>query len=116
MLSNNAVKLLKWLKQHDRWMTVEEIRDGCTDFDDRAMKTIVKEKYVKSTFSTDDGSWVKYRIDEPGIAYLESISAQRLPELREWINTAIPVAAFLAGLSLSEPLKAFLDWFLSLFD
>lgn len=114
MLSNDSLKLLKWFAKQDRWIKQEEIQ-SCKHFDDRSFNFLIAGKYLDRTFDLDGSQWAKYRISEFGKAYLKGLRARRLPELREWINAAIPLITFLAGLSLSEPIKTFLHWLLNLF-
>lgn len=116
MLSHDAVKLLKWLQEHDHWMTPKKIKKDCKVFNDRTFKALITGKMVKIRLAEDGDNWTEYRISDSGKAYLEDLRAQRLPELREWINTLIPIITFLAGLSLSDPIKAFLRWLMNLLD
>ena len=110
MLSNDAVKLLKWFEEHDEPMTLNEIQAKCPFFDARSLKALTSKKMVKCRFADIDGEWATYRIDDPGKAYLDQIRAQRLPELREWVNFLLPVLTFLSGLMLSDPVKEFFRW------
>lgn len=112
MLSNDAVKLLKWLEQHDDWMAPEEIEKGCKTFDPRNLRELKDQKMVDTKLNIDDGSWVKYRINGVGEAYLQGLRAKRIPELREWLNTLLALIPFLAGVLLSEPVKALFRWIL----
>ena len=116
MLSNDAAKLLKWLKDHDQWMTPDEIEKGCETFDAQDLKALKAKKMIDAQFNADSGSWVKYRINDQGDAYLQSLRAQRAPEIREWINTILPVLTFLGGLLLSDPVKGFFRWLFRLFS
>lgn len=113
MLSNDAFNLLKWLKKHDEWMTREKIEKDCKCFSDRSFRAIIDAKMVRNRLTMDENSWTEYRISDSGKAYLEDIRAQRLPELREWVNFLLPVLTFLGGLLLSDPVKSFFRW---LFD
>lgn len=110
MLSNDAVKLLKWLETHDHWMTPNEIEKDCKTFDVRDLKTLKDKKMVDAQLNMDDGGWVKYRISNSGKAYLEGLRAQRLPELREWLNTLLALIPFLAGVIFSDSVKDFFRW------
>lgn len=114
MLSNDAVKLLKWFEKHDEWITKTEIQRKCNVFDDRSFKALLTKDMIKSRLVDIDGEWAEYRIDDPGKSYLDGIRAKRLPELREWVNFLLPVLTFLGGLLLSEPVKNFVQWFLGL--
>lgn len=116
MLSNDSIALLKWFEKHDQWMTAEEIEKGCKTFDARNLKTLKTQKMVDTQLNLDGGNWTQYRINDAGKSYLQNIRAQRLPEIREWINTVIPIITFLAGLSLSDPIKAFFRWLFSLWN
>ena len=116
MLSNNAAKLLKWLKEHDQWMTPDEIKSGYKPFDARDLKALKLAEMIDAQFNADSDSWVKYRINDRGDAYLQSLRAQRAPEIREWINTILPAATFLGGLLLSDPVKGFFRWLFRLFN
>ena len=115
MLSNDAVKLLKWLEKHDQWMVPDEIGKGYETFNARDLKALKNNKMVDAQLNADDCSWVKYRISDQGKAYLESLRAQRAPEMREWINTILPALTFLGGLLLSDPVKKFCRWLFGLF-
>lgn len=116
MLSNDAVKLLKWLEKHDQWMTPNEIEEDYKNFDARDLKSLKDQKMVDVRLNMDEGSWVRYRIADPGKAYLQNLRAQRGPETREWINTLLPLLTFLSGLLLSNPVKEFLRRLLELFS
>ena len=112
MLSKDAVKLLKWFEQHDDWITPDKIEEDYKNLDARDLKALKDQKMVDTQLNMDDGSWVKYRINGVGKAYLQGIRDQRLSELREWVNTVIAVASFLSGVTFSEPVKAFFRWIL----
>lgn len=114
MLSKDAVKLLKWLNQHDQWMTSNEIKKNCKVFDNPAFKALTSAKLVKSQMSMDSDSWVEYRISDSGKAYLEGLRARRLPELREWINIFLALIPFLSGVIFSNPVKTFFRWIMEL--
>lgn len=113
MLSSNALKLLKWLSKQDRWINQKELEDR-RNYDERSLRFLVSENYLESSFDLDGGHWAKYRISEQGKAYLKEVNARRVPELRDWINTIVPVITFLAGMSFSEPIKKVLKWLVSL--
>lgn len=110
MLSNDALKLLKWLEKHDQWMTKDQIAAGYKSFDDRSFKAITKEGCMETRLSESEGSWAEYRINAAGKAYLEAIPRQNLREMREWVNFLIPVLTFLAGLMLSDPVQCLIRW------
>lgn len=111
MLSNDAVKLLKWMENHDKWMTPGKIKDNCKAFDDGAFKSLIAGKMVNARLTENGDSWVEYRISDYGKAYLEDLRAKRLPEVRDWINALLPILTFLGGLLVSDPVKAFFRWF-----
>lgn len=116
MLSNNAVKLLKWLEKNDRWLSQNQIESGCKSFENRAFRSLTSHKMVDSRLSEDSYDWAKYRINDHGKAYLDEVRSQRLPEFREWINTLLPLLSFIGGLLLSDPVKDFFRWVSSLLD
>lgn len=116
MLSNDSVKLLEWLRQHDEWMTLDEIRSGYQSFDHRDLKSLKDQNMVDTKFNLEGSEWIQYRISNMGEAYLQNLRAQRAPEVREWINTLLPVITFLGGLLLSDPVKGLVRWFFGLFD
>lgn len=110
MLSKDAIKLLKWLEKHDRWMTPDKIKKDCRIFNERSFKALKAQKMIDIQMSMDDDNWAEYRINDSGKAYLDGLRAKRLPELREWISVVIGVGTFATGVLLSDPIKAFLSW------
>ena len=98
MLSNDAVKLLKWLEQHDQWMTQNEIKRDCKGFDDRSFKALMDEKVLAAHFVEDGDNWAKYRIKDTGKAYLEGARYARSSNVREWISFGLSVAAIVISI------------------
>jgi hypothetical protein len=116
MLSNDAIKLLKWFEKHDEWKTSDEIQKSLNTFDSRDLKALKDKKMLDYQMNLDEGDWSQYRINDAGKAYLQNLRAQRLPELRDWINALLPVLTFLGGLLLSDPVKKFFRWLFDLFS
>lgn len=110
MLSKDAIKLLKWFKRRDRWMSPDEIKMDCRIFNDRSFKALISEKMIENQFTESGNHWAKYRISDSGKAYLEGLRAKRLPELREWLNVAIGFVTFFTGVLLSDSVKSFFRW------
>lgn len=98
MLSNDAFKLLKWLEQHDQWMTSNEIKKDCKFFDDRSFKALIDEKVLVTQLAEDGGNWAKYRIKDAGKAYLEGARYARSSNVREWISFGLSVAAIVISI------------------
>lgn len=109
MLSKRSVRLLKWLKNEDQWMTKTEIQEKCRHFDSRSFDAIVKAKYVCARLSVESDEWAKYRISDTGMAYLEGLSP-KLNELRDWSTAIIAIIPFISGVILSEHLQTFWKW------
>lgn len=116
MLSNDAVKLLKWLEKNDQWMTPDEIKNGYKIFDPRDLKSLKDKTMVDKQLNLEGGDWNQYRINSDGKAYLQNLRAQRLPKVREWINFLLPVITFLGGLLASDPVREFFRWLFGLFS
>lgn len=84
MLSNNSLKLLKWFAKQDRWLTQKEAQE-CKYYDERSLKFLAKEKYLETTLDIDESQWVKYRINEPGKAYIEGTKYARTRKIQDWL-------------------------------
>lgn len=93
MLSNDAVKLLKWLEQHDKWMTPDEIKSKCKTFNPRDLKALKTQEMVDTQLNMDGGGWHQHRISDLGKAYLEGARYARMTNIREWMSFWLSVAA-----------------------
>ena len=113
MLTNDTIKLLKWMGEKDKWMTQSQIKAEYKDFSDRSFKTITSKNLVDSRFAVGD-SWAEYRISELGKVRLKENQDQKLAALREWINFTIPVISFIGGILLSDYAKSFFVWIIEL--
>ena len=98
MLSNDAVKLLKWLEKHDQWMTPDEIGRDCKTFDPRELKALKDDKMVDTQLNLDGGSWSQYRISDAGKAYLEGARYARAADVREWLSFGLSIAAIVISI------------------
>ena len=98
MISNDAYKLLKWMKEQDSWMTPSEISRNYKDFDERSLKAIADAKYLQKQLSDDASCWIKYRISDPGKAYLEGARYARQTNIREWLLFCMSAASIVISI------------------
>lgn len=110
MLSNDAIKLLRWLNRHDQWMAPEKIKADCKKYNERAFRALLSHKMIDSRIALEGESWAEYRISDSGKTHLEGLSANKVSELREWVNTSTAFISFLAGVVFSDPVKGFFRW------
>lgn len=93
MISNDAYKLLKWMKEQDSWMTPSEISQKYKHFDERSLKAIADAKYLQKQLSDDESCWIKYRISDLGKAYLEGARYAKTQRHQEWISLLFSAVA-----------------------
>ena len=104
-LSKDAVRILRWLCQHDQWHHIEEIEKNYKHYEYRAF-SVLKEKgfvetvvfdydYKNPEFDEYGNEYYResYRVSDAGKAYIEGIASKRLPEVREWIAICTSVIA-----------------------
>ena len=113
MLSNDTIKLLKWMNKRNTWMTQNQIKADCKNFNEQSFKTITSEKLADSRFADGD-SWVEYRISESGKVCLKESKIRKLLDVREWISFLIPVISFVGGILLSDYAKSLFRWLIGL--
>ncbi len=106
-LSKDSVRLLRWMRCHDKWMYIETLQKRCSYYEYRSFAALKDASFVDAVvfdyeyenpeYDEDGTEWYResYRISDKGKAYLENLSTRWLPEFREWIAIGISVAAFI---------------------
>lgn len=109
-LSNDAVRLLRWLYKHDIWHHLDNLERNCKDFEYRALEAlkdsglvdteVLDLDYENPVYEKDGNEYFleSYRISDAGKAYLESLPKGWLPEFREWIALGISLLALLISI------------------
>lgn len=97
MISNDAFKLLKWLKENDEWMDKKKIERECKYFSNRSFKAITEEKLAETRLSSGS-SWTEHRISDHGKAYLEGARYARQTNIREWLSFGLSIAAIIISI------------------
>lgn len=98
MLSNDALKLLKWLSQQDNPLSKSEIKENCKLYKERSFKALVSKKYLTDILSLESGQWAKYRVNDSGVAYIEGVNRARMMTIREWMSFGLSVAAIITSI------------------
>lgn len=97
MISNDAFKLLKWLKENDEWMDKKKIERECKHFSNRSFKAITEEKLAETRLSSGS-SWTEHRISDQGKAYLEGAKYARKTNIREWLLFCMSAASIVISI------------------
>ena len=98
MLSKNAVKLLKWMNKHDKWIGEPKISAELKHYNRRSLKALVGKEYLNKQYVESDSHWVEYRINDSGIAYLEGAKHARMTNVREWLSFGLSVSAIVISI------------------
>ena len=107
-LSREAIRLLRWMRRNDEWKYRSELEKKCKYFTYRSFNALRAKQLIDNCVFEDEvpdcdeyGSTVypeHYRINDAGYAYLETISVNWIPELREWIAICISVIALIVSI------------------
>lgn len=93
MLSKDALKMLKWIADQNRWMDVSQIKGQYKNYDERNLKAIADKKYLERQINTEGKSWIAYRISDSGKAYIEGARYARQANFREWMSFVLSLSA-----------------------
>lgn len=109
-LSKDAVKLLRWMRNHDQWLYFDTIEKDCHCFDIRSFSALKDAALIDCTVSDYDYAnpveeelfgevfLEQFRISDKGKSYLENLLPGKMPELLEWITVAISIAALVISI------------------
>lgn len=75
-------------------MDTSEVIQNCKHYDERSLKALSTDGYLEKSIDLDGDQWIKYRISEPGKAYLEGAKLARQSNFREW------AALILSGIAI----------------
>lgn len=105
MLSKQSVKLLRWLRRNDAWLSRYAIEQQYGEIDFRSFRALIDNGYLISMVPMDaipeydEYGGIdypeEYRISDSGRSYLESLAANRWREFRNWFSLAVALAAFI---------------------
>ncbi len=108
ILSREAVRLLRWMRRNDEWKYRDELEKKCKYFSYRSFTALRTKKLIDACVFEDEvpdcdeygGTFYPehYRINDAGHAYLETVSVNWIPELREWIAIGISVIALIVSI------------------
>lgn len=93
MLSNNALKLLKWFSEQKDLVSRSEAKENCKHYNDRSIEALVSGKYLKESLSLEGSQWTKYQITDAGEAYMQGVGRSKMMNVREWLSFGLSVAA-----------------------
>lgn len=114
MLSKKSAAILDWMASKKKPLHLEEIQRDCPDYEKASFRKLLDCGYVDTMLSLEDASWCVYKISPDGEAFQENQTREFWISFRDWTTALLPVVTFLAGLLMSEPIKAGLRWLVSL--
>ena len=98
MISNNAIKLLKWFLKQEGSVSRLEAKENCKHYRDRSIEALASEKYIKESLSLEGKEWSKYQVTDAGEAYLQGVKRSRMMEVREWLSFGLSVSAIVISI------------------